>query len=242
MDKAKAYVRDQAKALGLETYSQEVRVRGEVCHNVIAVLPGHTDDRIVIGAHLDHIGARGKTIYNGADDNASGSAAVLALAKRLSERKPGCTIEFHWYTGEEQGLIGSKMYCKMPLVPLKHYRFMLNLDMVGRMEKQKLIGAAPFPYQDVLDVLYDKYLFAERTTWASDTRDSDHSSWWQVGVPAVILHTGLHPDYHRPGDEADKINYEGMVKMCHYAFDLTRLIDARLVPEITDPAIPIILY
>jgi Zn-dependent M28 family amino/carboxypeptidase len=231
MKKARKYVWDRCQEIGLETYTQKVNVNGVACYNVVAVLPGRTTlCRIVIGAHLDHIG-RGN---NGADGNASGCAAVLGLAERLSERPRYPTIEFHWYTGEEKGLIGSKSYVKKPLSPLKYYKAMINLDMVGR---QGVCGWQDgFPYD--LSRLYKKYHFAEDITWAKDTGDSDHSSWWKVGVPAVMLHTGLHPDYHRPTDTADKINYDGMELVCNYAYDLVKLI---IVEESPCTPVPYIL-
>jgi Zn-dependent M28 family amino/carboxypeptidase len=239
MQKAKDYVRAECKKLGLQTYTQDVAVKGGTCQNVIAVLEGQDPSkRIVIGAHLDHIGQRGNnsrdalytgpTVYNGADDNASGSAAVLALAKRLAKTKPGCTIEFHWYTGEEQNLLGSKYCTQSPVGKIDEYKLMVNLDMVGRLKQEALVGDAPFPFD--LTPLYAKYPFAEGITIARDTRDSDHSSWWQAGVPAVLLHTGLHPDYHKPGDDPDKINYDGLVKVCQYTYDLVCMVDQGLVP------------
>lgn len=238
MSAAIDYVKAECRKLGLPVYSQEVKVRGGTCHNTITVLKGRTGTRIVIGAHLDHIGRNRRGVNNGADDNASGSAAVLGLAKRLAAGPmPNCTIEFHWYTGEEQGLLGSKQYTHKPLVPIAQYEFMLNLDMIGKLERNRLIGGGEdFPFQAELDEMAIKYRFAKRTTWASDTVDSDHSSWWQAGVPAVILHTGLHPDYHGPGDDADKLSYEGMSAMCQYAHDLTLAVDRRLEPPAPAPS------
>ena len=232
MKKAQEYIKAECQKLGLKIYTQKVNVQGTPCHNVLAVLPGRTDlSRVVVGAHLDHIG-RGSL---GADDNASGCAALLGLAERLSEDTHYPTIEFHWYTGEEKGLLGSKTYVKKPLAPLNSYEVMVNLDMVGRL-KGMLVGYRPFPYSDILQRLYTKYPFAEHTTWAKDTGDSDHSSWWRVGVPAVLVHTGLHPDYHRPTDTADKINYAGMSRVCDYAYDF---INAVILKE--SPATPYIL-
>lgn len=244
MQKAKDYVRAECKKLGLQTFTQDVPVKGGTCQNVIAVLVGKdTSKRLVIGAHLDHIGQRGSnsrdvlytgpTVYNGADDNASGSAAVLVLAKLMAKTKPGCTIEFHWYTGEEQNLLGSKYCTQSPVGKIGEYKLMVNLDMVGKL--QELVGDVPFPFD--LSPLYDKYPFAEGITITKDTRDSDHSSWWQAGVPAVLLHTGLHPDYHKPGDDPDKINYAGLVKVCQYAHDLVCTVDQELVPRKPAPVV-----
>ena len=236
MKKARKYVWDKCQELGLETYTQKVNVNGVVCYNVVAVLPGRTDlQRVVVGAHLDHIG-RGNL---GADDNASGCAAVLGLAERLSEHTRYPTIEFHWYTGEEKGLLGSKTYVKKPLAPISYYKVMVNLDMIGRLSGIRTGGESDFPYNDILTPLYEKYPFAKRVTWATDTGDSDHSSWWKAGVPAVILHTGLHPDYHRPTDTTDKINFAGMSRVCDYAHDF---INAVIVKETPFQPLPYIIY
>jgi len=227
MKKAQEYIKAECRKLGLETYIQKVNVQGTPCYNVIAVLPGRTDlSRVVVGAHLDHIG-RGSS---GADDNASGCAVLLRLAERLSEGNHHPTIEFHWYTGEEKGLIGSKRYVENPLAPLTSYKVMVNLDMVGRLKEPRLFGQQVFPYSDILQRLYTKYPFAEKATWAEDTGDSDHSSWWRVSVPSVLVHTGLHPDYHRPTDTADKINYTGMVKVYNYTYDLTKAVILKETP------------
>jgi Zn-dependent M28 family amino/carboxypeptidase len=241
MDKAIAYVKGEM--LDMEAFSQSVRVRNVNCQNTVFVLPGRTDNRMVIGAHLDHIGVgkRGvDRIYNGADDNASGCAMVIAMARQLSEKHLGCTTEFHFYTGEEAGLIGSKAYVKDPLVPLEGYKFMMNLDMVGRLRPHGLIGGPIFPFEPVLEPLYLAYPFAAGITWTSDTEDSDHSSWWTVGVPAAILHTGLHDDYHKTSDEADKINYQGMVDITEYALDMVIRIDRQLQPPV-DTVSPYVL-
>jgi len=243
MQKAKDYVRGQCKELGLTMYLQNVQVKSGTCQNIIAVLPGRDESqRIVIGAHLDHIGTRRGRVNNGADDNASGSACVLALAKKLSGTTPPVTIEFHWYTGEEQGLMGSRYYTKRPIGDISEYKFMLNLDMVGRMPKNELFSGS-FPFDDILEALYAKYDFAEDITWARDTNDSDHASWWRAGVPAVILHTGGHADYHRPTDDVDKINFLGMLDVCKYGLDLVEMVGKKLnAPVVVVPEVPFVLY
>ena len=244
MKKAKDYVRGKCKEFGLTVYTQDVKVRGGTCQNVIAILPGRDESqRIVIGAHLDHIGTRRGRINNGADDNASGSACVLALAKKLAGTVPPVTIEFHWYTGEEQGKIGSAHYTKRPIGDISEYKLMLNFDMVGRMPTRKLSGDVPFPFDDILQAMYSKHDFAEGITWARDTGDSDHSSWWKVGVPAVFLHTGGHADYHRPTDDTDKINFIGMLEVCKYGLDLAEAVGKKLGPAIVViPDGPVVLY
>ena len=243
MKKAKDYVRGQCKDFGLTVYTQDVRVKNGTCQNVMAVIPGRDESqRIVIGAHLDHIGTRRGRVNNGADDNASGSACVLALAKKLAVTTPPVTIEFHWYTGEEQGLLGSAHYTRKPIGDISEYKFMLNFDMVGRMNARNLSGSDLFPFFDVLYAMYDKYDFAEDITWARDSGDSDHSSWWRAGVPAVIIHTGLHTDYHRPTDDTDKINFIGMLEVCKYGLDFVTGVSKKLGPSVVVPDEPVVLY
>lgn len=235
MQKAKDYVRAECKKLGLTTYTQDVATKAGTCQNVIAVLKGSRDDiRIVFSAHLDHLGEGRRGVYNGADDNASGSAAILALAKQAAEQPWGCTVEFIWYTAEEMGLIGSGVYVNRPIGEIDQYKLVLNLDMVGRLKGENRRGK--FEYQDVVDELEKRYPFAEGLIyWGSG---SDHKSWVDEGVPAITLNTGLHRDYHQPSDTADKINYEGMVKVCKYAMDFARTVDARLVPVAKPPVKP----
>ena len=193
MIKATDYIYKECKKLKIDVQFQPV---GN-CRNVIAWIEGSEPSKIiVIGAHLDHIGVKRGSIYNGADDNASGSAAVLELTRRFSKsKKPRYTISFQWYTGEERGLIGSKYYVKHPLFrDIKNHIFMLNLDMVGR---------AP----ENLNIEVEK------------GGGSDHTSFKSF-MPIVFLHTGLHNDYHKPSDDSNKINYIGLDKICDYAFDL----------------------
>ncbi len=239
--KAAEYVYDLCTEYGLRVVYQPVPTRFGSCKNVIAWIEGTNPDTVVVvGAHLDHVGTRGGRVYNGADDNASGSAAILGLAKRFSEGpKPRYTIVFQWYTGEERGFIGSKYYVENPLFPedtpsIKSHVFMLNLDMVGRFREGKrrrflctLIPDIP----DVLKELYEKYPYAKSITYRAAAR-SDQVVFNAAGIPVVFLHTGSHSDYHRPTDDADKINYVGMVKVCDYAFDLLNMvIGASEIPD-----------
>lgn len=206
------------------------------CRNVIAWIKGKDPNKIiVIGAHLDHIGIKHGRIYNGADDNASGSAAVLALAKRFSETKPNYTLTFQWYTGEECGFLGSKHYVNEPRLPekypdIKKHIFMLNLDMVGRLNQKGICRREPIDIPIILKGLYEKYPFAERITYRND-KNSDQAVFAPY-MPVVFLHTGTHSDYHKPTDDADRIDYEGMVQVCNYAYDLVSTIIGE--PEIED--------
>ncbi len=205
MEKASNYVFRACKKMKIDVQYQTVYD----CRNVIAWIEGREPHKIiVVGAHLDHVGVKMGRIFNGADDNASGSAAVLELARRFSKlKKPRYTISFQWYTGEERGFIGSKYYVKHPLFKkIKNHIFMLNLDMVGRAD----FGAD--------DNFLDKYPFSVDIT-LRNAGGSDQVSFAPF-MQTIFLHTGLHKDYHKPSDDSDKINYEGLNRICDYAFDI----------------------
>jgi len=210
---------------------QEVDVK-----NVLAVLPGegpHADEIIIIGAHYDHLGHGGEgsfvpdvnEIHNGADDNASGTTALVEVARQLAAHggKLPRTIAFIAFTGEERGLIGSAHYVAHPILPLDKTVAMLNMDMVGRLKDEKLIiqGAATAPELDKLvDELGTKYGF-EITKQAGGTGPSDHTSFYLKKIPVLHFFTGTHRDYHRPSDDADKLNLDGMRRVVSMLTEMT---------------------
>lgn len=220
---AQEYVIKECKSYGLKVKSQGMLIRGKECRNIIAWKEGN-DKIVVIGAHLDS--ARNP----GADDNASGSACLLLLAKRFSNHSTKATIVFQWYTGEEQGLLGSKFYAKNPLFPednpdINKHIFMLNLDMVGRLKTYPEADDV----QDILEELFPKYPFAKDITFREGRR-SDHFSFDNVNIPVVWLFTGMHRDYHRSTDTPEKLNYEGMVEICDYVFELVNKVIGDKIP------------
>ena len=220
----------------------DVAVTGEVdvkresadVRNVIAALPGvgpHADEWVVVGAHYDHLGtgqlghAMGPNtgLFHGADDNASGTAAVVDLAAQLKAAADAGTplprsVLFCLFTGEEEGLIGSDYYVRHPLVPLSRTVAMLNMDMVGRLRDDDLqIGGAgtarPFDAM-VAAAVAGTGLKTSQALPDEHGRGgmgpSDHMSFALHRIPVLFLFTGLHRDYHRPTDTADKINYAGV--------------------------------
>ena len=196
--------------------------------NVIAVLEGEgpsAKETIVIGAHYDHLGWGGpgsfvpdqEVIHNGADDNGSGTAALLEIARQLATRgkKLPRRVVFIAFTGEERGLVGSARYVGEPLVPMENTVAMLNMDMVGRLSDNKLIiqGVDTSPqFTSIIDELNEKYGF-EITRQTGGFGPSDHSSFYAKKVPVMHFFTGTHPDYHRPTDDTEKLNLEGMRKI-----------------------------
>jgi hypothetical protein len=210
--------------------------------NVIAVLEGQgplADETIVIGAHYDHLGNGGagslapwtSAIHNGADDNASGTATLLEVAHRLATagQKPQRRIVFIAFTGEERGLLGSAHYVRNPRFALENTVAMFNLDMVGRLQDDKLIvygtGTAK-EFDPLVESLGQKYSF-KLSKQPEGYGPSDHSSFYGKKIPVLHLFTGTHSDYHRPSDDSPKLNIEGMRRVADFVVDVLLATDAR---------------
>jgi len=209
--------------------------------NVIAVLEGEgplADETIVVGAHYDHLGQGGAgslapwttAIHNGADDNASGTATLLEIARRLatSGQKPQRRIVFIAFTGEERGLLGSDYYIRNPRFPLESTIAMFNLDMVGRLKDEKLAvyGTGTAREFDPLVVsLCGKYGF-QLTKHPGGYGPSDHAKFYGKKIPVLHLFTGTHTDYHRPSDDSPKLNIEGMRRVTDMLVEIVQTVDA----------------
>lgn len=207
-----------------------IRTEAQV-KNVVGVLEGsgpHADETIIIGAHYDHLGFGGegsllpsaREIHNGADDNASGTTALLETARILASagKPPARRIVFIAFTGEEKGLIGSARYCKEPLFPLEKTVAMLNMDMVGRLTDDKLIvhgGDTADEFTPLVNRLNDEGFKFKITHNSGGFGPSDHASFYAKKIPVMHFFTGLHNDYHRPSDDIEKINAAGLVRVAH---------------------------
>ena len=221
----------------LEVNLEEIRQPTE---NVVAILPGSDPDlkneSVVIGAHYDHIGfghygtrnssTQGQ-IHHGADDNASGTAVLLDLARRLSDghSKPARTIVFVAFSAEELGLFGSRHYVNHPAVPLSSTKAMINLDMVGRLRESRVTVFGTRSAQEFSDIIKSaaKQLGLEISESDGIGR-SDHMSFYSKKIPTLHFFTGVHSDYHAPGDTWDKLNLEGMAKIRELVLATTRSI------------------
>jgi Zn-dependent M28 family amino/carboxypeptidase len=199
--------------------------------NVIGLLPGSGGEFVMVGAHYDHLGrgesegSRGHSeesdaIHNGADDNASGVAAVLELAQRLAqegERKRG--IIFGFWSGEEMGLLGSSRFAEHPPAPLTNIVAYLNFDMVGRLRTNRLSrqGAGSSSYWP--KVIERRSVAAGFDLQVQDDPflPSDSTAFYPKGVPILGFFTGSHDDYHRPSDDAGTLNYEGIERIAKFA-------------------------
>lgn len=236
-------------------------------YNVIGILEG-TDavlktEAIVIGAHYDHLGKGGMgslavnstEIHYGADDNASGTSALLELARMFAkEKKNKRTLIFIAFSGEEEGLFGSRFYVNNPAFPLEKTVAMINMDMVGRLKDDKLtvggIGTANewknlvetknFNEEAGLALAKLSTSSTENAAPKSSTEvlnkfslqlnedgfgPSDHSSFYGKQIPVLFFFTGTHLDYHKPSDTADKINYEGLLKITKFVGEIVRSVD-----------------
>jgi Peptidase family M28/PDZ domain/PA domain len=215
------------------------QVKAEV-KNVIAILDGEgplAEETIVIGAHYDHVGWGGPAslapwthaIHNGADDNASGTAALLETARRIvaTGKKPMRRIAFMAFTGEERGLLGSAYYCRHPRFALEKTIAMFNMDMVGRLREDKLIvygtGTAT-EFDGYLNALSEKHKF-QLTKHEGGFGPSDQASFYAQKIPVLHLFTGNHDDYHRPSDDAEKINAAGMNRIVAFLVDIVQQVD-----------------
>ncbi|MBI2900991.1 MAG: M20/M25/M40 family metallo-hydrolase [Planctomycetes bacterium] len=205
--------------------------------NVVGILPGG-DEAVVVGAHYDHCGKRGQwnpgrrnkkkeqggdDVWNGADDNASGTAALLELAQAFSALKPRRTIVFVAFGAEEHGLLGSEWYSRNPAAALDRTVLMVNLDMIGRDAEGGAgihgAGTAEGLRARVEEAAKESEL-AVRVFDFGDIRepDSDHMWFFMAGVPSLLFFNGLHEDYHESTDHADKLNYGSMEKISRTAF------------------------
>jgi hypothetical protein len=207
-------------------------------HNVIALLEG-TDPAagtIVIGAHYDHLGM-GETgslfrgpeprIHNGADDNASGTAGMLELAEYFVKNPTKSSILFMGYGSEEMGLLGSDYYVNNPTVSLEGKRAMINMDMIGRMVDRKLLifgtGSSPDWESTITAANIDSL---DLKLVPDGTGASDHTSFYNKGIPVLHYFTDTHTDYHRPSDDTEYINFDGQVLVLNHVRRVVEAIDA----------------
>ncbi len=198
--------------------------------NVIGYLDNKAETTVVIGAHYDHLGMggegslyrEGEAIHNGADDNASGVAVMLHLAKKLSEEKDSQNnYLFIAFSGEEMGLLGSNYFVKNPTIDTKKVSYMINMDMVGRLNAENTVavhgvGTSPIFKQTLFTNKGDLNI-AEHE---SGIGPSDHTSFYLADIPVLHFFTGQHADYHKPTDDSEKLNYDGMRKISDYIFSV----------------------
>lgn len=202
--------------------------------NVLGYLDNQAENTIIIGAHYDHLGYgsdgslhRGeKEIHNGADDNASGVAIMLDLAARLKQTNTSNNYLFMAFSGEEMGLLGSNYFTKNATMDLSKVNYMINMDMVGRLKEDKTlavygVGTSP-AWKQNLSTTNPGFKLVENE---SGVGPSDHTSFYLQDIPVLHFFTGQHDDYHKPGDDSEKLNYEGMDAISNYIFDVISNLD-----------------
>lgn len=211
-------------------------------NNVVGFIDNGAAYTVIIGAHYDHLGYdefgsstyraekadEKPMIHNGADDNASGTAALIELARVLkTSTYKGHNYLFIAFSGEEEGLLGSNFFAKHPTIDTAKMAYMINMDMVGRLDTAKqsfaISGTGTSPSWETtlkqiptdLKVKFD----------ASGTGASDHTSFYYINIPVLHFFTGTHYDYHKPSDDADKINYHGAAQVVDYIYQLVGALD-----------------
>jgi hypothetical protein len=199
---------------------------------------------IIVGAHFDHLGMGGgnsmyrgePAIHNGADDNASGTTALLELAQKLTGEKLKRSLLFIGFSAEEMGLVGSKFFAEHPTKDMNQAVTMFNFDMVGRLKENQLIihgmGTSP-GFSQLINDLNKNYNFA-LTLKQDGNGPSDFATFYQKDMPVIAYFTNIHPDYHKPSDDADKINIEGEEQIIKMAYEtIVAIANADKRPEFT---------
>jgi hypothetical protein len=271
LDSAAAYIANQMANAGLspggtQGYFQKftidptapalahARLTATRGKNVIGILPGRgplAPQAVVVGAHYDHLGRGGfgslepestGVVHNGADDNASGTAALLEVARKLAALpdRPGRTVVFVAFSGEELGLLGSAHYVQHPAVPIESTYAMINFDMVGRLREGRVTvfgaeTAEEFPA--MLDSLA-KVTGLEVVGSGDGFGRSDQSSFFAANLPVLHFFTGVHEDYHRPTDDVEKINFEGLARIAELGALTVRALAGRPAPLTFVPGKP----
>lgn len=233
---AKKYFSDESATIDLKVKT-DIGEKKRTGYNIIGYIDNGAANTIVLGAHFDHLGygedgnsmfrTGEKQIHNGADDNASGTAALIELARMLksspqeSQRAKGKNTNYLFiaFSGEELGLYGSKYFVDNPTIELRNVNFMINMDMVGRLNDSTNIitiggiGTSP-DWSSILNI--NKKMDFKVKVDSSGTGPSDHTSFYRKDIPVLFFFTGLHADYHKPGDDADKINFLGEYKILNF--------------------------
>jgi aminopeptidase YwaD len=228
------YLKDESASVDLKMKVgfQEKKRTG---HNVVGFLDNGASGTIIIGAHYDHLGYgedsnslyRGpeRLVHHGADDNASGVAAIIELARLLAGSKfRNNNYLFIAFSGEELGLLGSKYFVEHPSVDLHRVDYMINLDMVGRLSDSSHsltiggYGTSP-AWGELCSRIGDRKQFSIRFD-SSGVGPSDHTSFYRKDIPVLFFFTGIHSDYHKPTDNPDKINYQGELEILNFVYEI----------------------
>lgn len=247
--RARAYLVERFKEAGVQpfgaTYEHPFAVKpprdaaDRTGVNVLGFIAGRRDPArfLVITAHYDHLGVRNGQVFNGADDNASGVAALLAVAKALSIAPPEHSVLFAALDAEEVGLVGARELLRQPPVPASSMILNVNLDMVARDADNKLYAAGPYhypylkPFLAAVAVAPARLLFGHDTPNAKEddwTGDSDHFPFHQAGIPFIYFGVEDEAQHHKPTDDAATVTKEFFVAATHTILNAVRILDANL--------------
>ncbi len=228
------------------------KVKHVIAENVIGWIPGkkNPDEFVFLTAHYDHLGKRGEEIYNGADDDGSGTSALLEIARifrkaELEEKELGRSVVFLFVSGEEKGLLGSSYYVNHPLFPLNQTVTDLNIDMIGRRDTEHVGDSSKYLYVIGSDMLsHDLFNISENVNeqycqfdfdYRFDAPDepmrlyyrSDHYNFAKYGIPVIFYFRGLHEDYHKPTDTVEKIEFQTIVEISQLIYMTAREVGNR---------------
>ncbi len=242
---AQKYFNDKAASLNIKL-RVSIGQKNRIGYNVIGYIDNRAATTVILGAHFDHLGygedgnsmlrnAEQAMIHNGADDNASGTSALIELARKLKSSKArNNNYLFIAFSGEELGLFGSKYFTENPTIDLKQVNYMINMDMVGRLnDSSKAVTVGGYGTSPA----WSEYYLAPALTGkrqdlqfkkdSSGTGPSDHTSFYRKDIPVLFFFTGLHTDYHKPTDDADKINYAGEQAIIMHIYNLVESLNDR---------------
>ncbi|MCA4894059.1 MAG: M28 family peptidase [Cytophagales bacterium] len=255
-----AYIQSQWNKIGLlpkgdgKLFTQKFTFKGGIhgtgeegtAYNLVGFIDNQAANTIVIGAHFDHLGLGNQgssldanpqnKIHNGADDNASGVAGVIELARyfQMNKIKESTNFLFICFSGEELGLYGSKYFTENPTIDLTKVNYMINMDMIGRLDPQsKNLAVSGTGTSAAWEPLLKK-LSSEKLLIKTDSAGvgpSDHTSFYLKNIPVLHFFTGSHSDYHKPSDDAEKINYEGEKEILELIIRLVENLDKQ--PKLT---------
>lgn len=229
------YFSDPSATLPIEL-SVKLSLKVRKARNVIAFINNNAPNTVILGAHYDHLGyGEDKNsldalneIHNGADDNASGTAALLEIARKLKNQAPPANnyLLMH-FSGEELGLMGSKYWLENPTVSVKA-NYMINMDMVGRYDTARKLtiggyGTSP-EWSNTIPMLANKFAYKIDS---AGTGPSDHASFYRKDIPVLFFFTGSHPDYHKASDDWDKINYSGINDIVNLVYKIVETTDSK---------------
>jgi len=236
---AQKYFKDPSATIDIK-FTTALSEKKRTGHNVVGYIDNGAATTVVLGAHFDHLGygedgnsrntSTERIIHNGADDNASGTAALIELAKKMKQSKANNNnYLFIAFSGEELGLYGSKYFTENPTIDLKTANYMINMDMVGRLsDSTKSVtiggyGTSP-TWSSVISMAPGNSITVKIDS--SGTGPSDHTSFYRKDIPVLFYFTGLHTDYHKPSDDADKINYNGIASILQHITGLVESLNS----------------